>query len=317
MTPPEHIVSTEHIDSFMGLTVTPFDPKSGLRELDRNAYAVGVTFDDDDDAFEKQVDALLADRKIGQLRALVVRSWFTQVCEGPPTRLTEQLIGAANKLRSLRGLFVGEIIQEECEISWLKQTDYTPLLRALPDLEVFMVRGGDELRFVGLTHDKLQSLTVQTGGLSAAATRDIASASLPALRELTVWLGSDDYGGNSSVGDLAALLAGGRFPHLTHLGLQDSEYADDIAAAVAKSPLLAQLESLDLSMGNLTDVGGQTLLDSTGIRRLKHLNLRYHYLSNGMMQKLQKLGVTVDVSDQQEPEDYGDDEVSRFVEVAE
>ena len=316
MTPPEHIVTTKHIDRFMGLTVTPFDRKVGLRDLDKRAYTIGVTYDDDKDEMEEQARMLLADRNIGQLRALVVRSWFTEVCEAPPTELLRQLIDAADKLRSLRGLFVGEVIQEECEISWLHQTDYTPLLRAFPDLELFVVRGGEGLRFAGLTHDKLQSLTVQTGGLSAAAVRDIASASLPALRELTIWLGSDSYGGDSSAGDLAALLVGGRFPQLRHLGLQDSEYADDIAAAVVTSPLLTQLESLDFSMGNLTDVGGQALLDSPGIRRLKHLNLRFHYLSNGMMQKLERLGIDVDVSDQQEPDRYGD-EVSRYVEVAE
>jgi len=65
-------------------------------------------------------------------------------------------------------------------------------------------------------------------------------------------------------------------------------------------------------MGTLTDVGGQALLDSLGIRGLKHLNLRHHYLSAKMTKKLHDLGIEVNVADRKEEE-----EEDRFIEVAE
>ena len=37
---------------------------------------------------------------------------------------------------------------------------------------------------------------------------------------------------------------------------------------------------------------------------IQFLDLHYHYLSNEMMEKLQKLPIKVDVTDQNEPESY-------------
>jgi hypothetical protein len=228
----------------------------------------------------------------------------------------DRLIRHGASLRSLEGLFLGDVIQEEAEISWLQQGDVAPVVHALPALEELVVRGGEGLRFQGLSHPTLTSLTVQTGGLPAAALRDILDAELPALRRLTLWLGVDSYGGDSSVADLAPLLAGDRFPRLEHLGLQDSEQADEIAAAVAASPLLARLKGLDLSMGTLGDAGAEALLGNPSVRFLKHLNLRHHYMSPAMTAQLRNLGIDVNVSDRQEP--YGDDEGDdRYVEVSE
>jgi len=326
--PPVHIGTSEHIERFLNYKVTGFDPdadpdsdagESGrvdlpaLRELDRRVFAIALTWDDDDAAFAARLDALLADPRIGELRALVIGRWFSEICEHPPAALFDKLIPAAGKLASLEGLFVGDIVQEECEISWLHQTDYAPLLHALPGLQHVVIRGGDGLRFAGLSHDALRSVTVQTGGLPVAAVRDLVKARLPALRTLTLWLGDENYGGDSTPDDLAPLLAGDRFPQLEHLGLQDSPHADAIAAALARSPLLARLKGLDLSMGTLSDAGAQALIASPHIRGLEHLNLRYHYLSPEMVKKVRALGLEVDTSDRQE----GDEEEDRYVEVAE
>ena len=325
--PPVHIPSGAHVERFLNYKVVDFDPEvdgdgSGeggerrrlpaLRDLDKLVYAVGIGYDDDEDTFATRLDALLADPKVGDLRALVVGGWFSEVCESPPTVAYERLTRHGAKLRSLQGLFLGDVIQEEAEISWLQQGDVAPTVHALPALEELVVRGGEGLRFQRLSHPTLTSLTVQTGGLPAAALRDILDADLPSLKRLTLWLGVDSYGGDSSVADLAPLLAGDRFPNLEHLGLQDSEQADEIAAAVAASPLLARLKGLDLSMGTLGDAGAQALLGSPHVLFLKHLNLRHHYMSPTMTAKIRGLGIEVNVSDRQE----GDDD-DRYVEVSE
>ncbi len=323
--PPPHMNANQHLERFLNYKVVVFNPDAEgggdgerrelptLRDLDKLVYFVGVGYDDADDAFASRLDALLADPKVGELRALLIGGWYTEYCDGPPTAAHERLIAHGNKLTALRGLFLGEVIQEEQEISWLKQSDCGPLLRALPQLEEFVVRGGEDLRFTELKHTNLRGLTVQSGGLDADVIRDILAADLPQLQRLTLWLGSDGYGASTSVEDLAPLFSGQLFPQLEHLGLQDSELADDLAAAVAKAPLLARLKGLDLSMGTLTDAGGEALLASPHVRSLQHLNLRYHYMSPEVTAKFRALGIEVNVADRQEADDPDD----RFVEVSE
>ena len=57
----------------------------------------------------------------------------------------EALINARGRLTGLRGLFLGDIPYEDCEISWINQTDLTPLFAAFPRLEHFRSRGGEGL----------------------------------------------------------------------------------------------------------------------------------------------------------------------------
>lgn len=323
--PPTHMSADKHIERFMNYKVSGFDPEAdeeggeeserrdfpSLRDLEKRVFRIGLTYDGGD--FEALLDALLADKKVGDLRGLVIGAWFSEVCEDAPEELFSKLIAHGSKLKALKGLFVGDIIQEECEISWLHQGNYSPMLKALPQLEVLVVRGGDGLRFEHLEHPALRELTVQTGGLSPAAVMDIAGAKLPELRELTLWLGVEEYGGGATVEHLAGLLSGDRFPHLEHLGLQNTEATDEIAKAIAKSPLLARLKGLDLSMGTLSDEGALALIAAPATRTLKHLNVRHHYLSPDVMKQLKGLGIEVNVQDRLD----GDEEDGRYAEVTE
>lgn len=328
--PPVHYATHSWIERFLDLRVVRFDPgasakdvKDGrilptLRDLDQLAFGLSISWEDEDDVFMKRLDALLADPQLSALRGLVIGKWFGQASEAAPTELYQRLIEHGPRLTSLKGLFFGDVVQEESEISWLHQGDVAPLLHALPQLEEFVIRGGDGLRFKDLRHPNLRALTVQTGGLSAEAVRDIVSAELPELRQLTLWLGEEGYGGTSTPEDLAPLLAGARFPKLEHLGLQDSEHADAIASALSAAPVLARLKGLDLSMGTLGDAGAEALLSSLNVRRLAHLNLRYHYISPSLQAKLSGLGIPVDLSDAQSDEESDDDDDDdRYVEVSE
>jgi predicted DNA-binding WGR domain protein len=324
--PPAHYSTTEHFDRFLNYKVTGFDPESDgeggdddelrsfpkLRDLDKRAFRVGISYDNTGSEFDERLTALLADERVGQLRALVLGQWFDEVCDDPPDFI-EQIAAAGKKLASLKGIFAGDVVQEESEISWLKQGDYAPLLHALPDLETLVVRGGEGLRFKKLAHDKLRTLVVQTGGLPRDALRDIVAAKLPELRELVIWLGVDSYGGNYKVDDLAPLLAGKCFPKLEHLGLQNSDRQDEIAKAVAAAPIVKRLKGLDLSMGTLGDEGGAALAESSLLKTLKHLNLRRHYLTPAMMKRIKALGIDVDMSEREESADPDD----RYAEVTE
>ena len=112
--------------------------------------------------------------------------------------------------------------------------------------------------------------------------------------------------------DRRGRFAGQLFPKLNYLGLRDSDIADLIAGAVAKAPILALIDTLDLSLGTLSDPGIQALLDSELVKHLKRLDIHHHYGSDKLEAKLVKAmkraGVALDASDNQRRSKYYDAE---------
>ncbi|MEU9332559.1 STM4015 family protein [Streptomyces sp. NPDC048290] len=245
------------------------------------------------------------------VRSLIIGPWWhDEYAELRPA--LELLLADAARFPALRALFLADCTGEECEISWLQLSDITPVLERFPLLEELGVRGGDSqglgpetLSLRPVRHEALRVLRFESGGLPAPVVRAVAASDLPALERLELWLGVSQYGGDTTVADLAPLLTGGRLPALRHLGLQDSEIQDEIAAAVAAAPVVAQLESLSLSMGTLTDTGAEALLRGQPLTHLRHLDLSHHFLSADMCDRLRAAlvpaGTEVDVSDRQKP----------------
>jgi hypothetical protein len=251
------------------------------------------------------------------LEGIVVGTWGEMFDDQEEaTRVVEALVAARDRLPQLRAIFLGDITYEECEISWIQNTDVSPIFDAYPALEHFAVRGANGLRLGALRHQRLRSLAVQSGGLDAAITHEISAAELPALEHLELWLGTSEYGGTTTLDDLAPILSGARFPKLTYLGLRDSEIADVIAGAVATAPVLDHLRILDLSLGTLGDQGAAALLASPAVARLEKLDIHHHYCSTDMVERLQGLGIEVDASEQEE-EDEDAGERYRYVSVSE
>jgi hypothetical protein len=180
------------------------------------------------------------------------------------------------------------VTYEESEISWIIQSDLGALVRAYPRLEVFGARGGNRLRLSDLRHDALEELIIEAGGLPAACVRDVAAAHLPALRTLELWLGTDEYGGDSTVEDLQPILSGKLFPHLRALRLRNCQYADALARALALAPVLEGLQALDLSMGTLCDRGAEAFLSSPGAATLYELDLSDNVLSPELHERLRE-----------------------------
>ena len=222
--------------------------------------------------------------------------------DGSSKEIIQALVQRQHRLAGLRALFLGDIIVEENEISWIQNSDVTPLLQAYPALEVFRVRGGNGLEFSRVQHQHLRELIVETGGLPRSVIREICRADFPNLEHLELWLGSAGYGWDGGVEDLQPILDGKRFPKLKSLGLRNSEIVDEIAPVLVNAPVLRQLEVLDLSNGNLSDVGAQALLNLPKDIPLKELNLNHHYMSGGMIKKLKKaLSCQVQADDGHDP----------------
>ncbi|MET9594301.1 STM4015 family protein [Streptomyces sp. NPDC006516] len=253
------------------------------------------------------------------VEALIIGQWGETYEENSSYPLG-LVIAAAERLTSLRAVFVGDLVAEEAEISWIEQSDVTTLLTAYPGLTHLGVRGGSGLKFPPVEHASLRALTIESGGLPADALRGVLDSELPALERLDLWLGVSAYGGDATVPDLAPLLAGTRFPRLSHLGLRNSELQNEIAVAIAAAPVVAQLRTLDLSNGTLGDEGAAALLEGQPLIHLGALDLHHHFLSVPMERRvaeaLEPHGVSVDLSERCEPWDDRGAE-GRYTAVAE
>lgn len=301
----------EHAEEFAGKPVVDFQSGQTLDRSGNTAYAIRVEYDSETSGIELLTE-LLQDPNADRLEALVIGAWSGELYEDDSSAIVELLVSAAPKLASLKALFLGDITMEENEISWIKQSDVSPIWAAFPRLEVFRTRGSQDLSLGKITHDHLKSLIVECGGLPAEVLQSVAAAKLPSLEHLELYLGTDDYGWTGTIDDVRALLKPGLFPKLKYLGLRDSEIADEAAKAVVESGILPKIEVLDLSLGTLGDEGAAALLRSDDVRKLKKLDLHHHYMSEEMMQRLEALPIEVDASDRQQEEEYG-----RFVSVGE
>ncbi|MEU4716617.1 STM4015 family protein [Micromonospora purpureochromogenes] len=294
-----------HASSFAGLPVVPFTPGTTLpEEPSAVAWRLEVEdFDAEPGEFVDLVRALRDEVPAEAVRALVIGEWGEAYERALPVDL---LVEAAAQWTGLRAVFLADLVGEQCEISWLTHGDITPLLAAYPSLEVLRVRGAQGLRLDPVRHTGLRELIVESGGLPGAVSRAVAESQLPALERLDLWLGRAEYGGDSTVADLAPVLAGDDLPGLRHLALCNAEIADPVAAAVATAPVLPRLEVLDLSMGVLTDEGAEALLAGQPLTHLRRLDLHHHYLSEQCRERLVAAlpGVRVDVSDPQTVEEY-------------
>lgn len=299
-------------NNFAGRSIRKFDPEKKLQNLDKAAYKLNIEYDGGV-AMTELLSKYLEDPSAAQTEALIFGMWDEE-SSVDSSALVEMLVSAREKLPALRALFIGDMESEECEISWINQSDLAPLFLAFPKLEHFAVRGGTGLSIGKIKHAALKSIIIETGGLPSAVVRDVCSSDLPALEYLEVWFGDDNYGGDASIGDLKELLSGQRFPKLKYLGLCNAMFSDDIAAAVAKSPLLDRIEILDLSMGTLGDEGARALVGCPAVKKLKKLDLDHHYMSDEVVAEIKKLGVRVDL---EKADSDDDDPENRYVEVAE
>lgn len=308
----------EHLTEFARHRIIEWNAPEGIANPVRTIYRLSLSYEEGEEGLRwlDKFNQFLADPKADQVIGLVIGDWGLWDGVQDSTAVVQALVEAADRLPNLKALFLGDVISEECEISWLEHGDISGIFRAYPQLEQFCVRGANKLSFGQLQHQQLKSLTIQSGGLGVNVINEISAAQLPNLEHLELWLGEENYGGNATVNDLQPLLSGSLFPKLTYLGLRDSAIADDIAKAVANAPVVSRLKVLDLSMGTLSDEGAEALLASPLIPKLQKLDIHFHFCSEDVIAKFDNLGIPVDTSEPQEPHTYNN-ESWRYVAVSE
>jgi hypothetical protein len=268
---------SEFIGSFGGQRVVDFEsPQSwtgpGVAYRLREEY-------EDETSIAERLELLLKQPGAEQLTALILGAWSGSCEGGDSAELVSKLVQTAHRLPNLRALFLGEMTYEECEISWINQSDVSPALQAFARLQEFRVRGGTGLSFGRIRHEALRGLAIETGGLSRATLRELFLCDFPGLERLELLLGESNYGFDGSAEDLQPVLSGRLYPRLKHLGLMNCEIADEVAAVVVNSPIVDRIETLDLSMGNLTSEGVRSLHALAEKQNLKRLDISHHYAS--------------------------------------
>lgn len=304
------MVIEDNIAQFANRTIENWEIGDEIEDPSETAFRISISYDDDiswADKFHK----FLENEKSSETEVLVVGGWG-EMAEDGSMEVIDAIVAAADRLPKLIGVFVGEVTFEECEISWIIQTDVSPILLAFPNLTHLGTRGGTNLSLGALKHAKLEHLVIESGGLDRSVVQQIGRSELPSLKHLEVWLGTDEYGANARIDDIRPIVEANKFPNLEYLGLRDSHIADEVAKLVASSDIVKQLKVLDLSLGVLTDEGAQHLLDCPHIKQLKKLDIHHHFCSEKMMEKLQQLGIEVDIS-----ESEGADSEDRYVAVGE
>ena len=227
-------------------------------------------------------------------------------------------LSKVGKLASIRRLTVGEYDYEDQEITWVKVGNVGRLWPVLPNLEYLKVRGGG-IALGKAEHDKLQALHLETAGLPKDAVKSLAAAKFPNLVTLDAWIGneerSEEHGEHSDIDDLKPMLSGAGLPKVKHLGLKNCDYQDDIAVALATAPIVAQLDSLDLSMGVMAEAGARAIIEHSGhFAHLKKLILDDNCIDDAEVAALQeKFGDKVEIGDQEPSEDEDD----RYISVSE
>ncbi|MFJ2215141.1 STM4015 family protein [Streptomyces sp. NPDC101062] len=317
-----------HVEQFYGLPAFTFSPDMSPEDLPGPASV----------AWRLQCEEMPREHDFwGRAEAYMAR--FTERVEPEKVRAVvlgfpwyngergcghDELIALGPRLTGLEGLFLGDLEDDEDMISTMYLGDIAPVLDAFPGLRELAVRGGEGLEFPESGHENLRALRVESGGLPPAGVAQIAAAALPSLERLELWLGDENYGGGTTVEDLAPLLRGAGKPALRHLGLQNSPIQDELAAALAAAPVVAQLTSLSLSMGMLTDEGVEALLHGQPLTHLRELDLSHHFLSDAMMLRiwteLEPEGVRVNLTARQKDDggnpEWGQ-EHGRYIAVAE
>ncbi|MDZ8105317.1 MAG: STM4015 family protein [Nostoc sp. DedQUE12a] len=291
-----------HVTQFANRQVVEFDANVGIVEPVNNAYALRFDYENHE-SLPSKLSRLQQEPNADKLEALVFGLW-SKGGQGDSSSIVQALVDAKQRLTNLKAVFIGDLTSEDSEISWIQQSDISPILQAYPQLEILQIRGGDHLQFSPpIRHNHLKALIVETGGLSRDTVAQICNMNLPALEHLELWFGSEDYGGNCWVEDLNPIIFAEKFPNLVYLGLRNSQFTDEIVSVIVGSPILDSISILDLSMGTLIDAGAEELLNCSAINNLDILNISENFLSQEMIEKFSGLDVRVLANNQKAEDD--------------
>lgn len=275
-------------------------PEAGTRAQFRFGFLDSVRLSDDAEGLStgEQIEELctLPDRRhLRELRIGVA----VQDDENHYDDVIQMLAKRAGQLPSLRSLFIGDFDFEECEISWSALGTVSPIYKAFPELEALKLRAGAMDLGERVNMPQLKRFAIETGGLSLESLGAVRASDWPELESLELWFGDPAYGCTCELDNVLPLLNETPLPKLRHLGLRNAPFTNELIAALASSPLLAQLESLDLSLGCLTAAGAAALLaNRDAFAHLRWIDLTQNCLEEEQVEELDACALVLRLENQ-------------------
>ena len=207
---------------------------------------------------------------------------------------------AKNAPPTLRKLSLGDNVDQ---ISWHHTGSLAKLWNGVPNLKTLEIETG-EFEVGKMEAPSLERAIFITGGLSKSCGKGIATASMPKIKHLEIYYGTDEYGGECSLSEVQPLLDRTDLTNLTYLGLKNSEFADEIASAMKGAKVLKTLKTLDLSLGTMTDAGAEALAAAKdSLAHLEVLDLTRNFLSAKGIKAVKGICKKVITSEQEDSDD--------------
>ncbi len=266
---------------------------------------------DEDKGSQAQVVAAVMGAPLGRFVREVHLGLTSEDGESNDWSASLEALGASGV--GVRSLLLGAFeYPDEMEISWVNWGDVSAVW-TLPRLQHLHLRGGHG-ELGAMSSATLESLTIETGGLSRADFERVLSAKLPALTSLTLWTGDENYGADTGEDDIVALLdwapAG-----LTSLGIENCGFTHQLIDVFAKHRTTKQLRRLSFKNGVLrADEVDLLLSRAEAFRHLERLDLSANLLDDGACERISAAMPNAVVTEQRE--DYGEDG-DRYVAVSE
>jgi hypothetical protein len=160
---------------------------------------------------------------------------------------------------SVRALIVSDVPhprRDEHQITWIDLGDLGQANEALQQLERLSIRGS-YLRLGRVDLPRLKHFTVVTSTFDELGA--LRSARWPALETLSIAFGDDEYNPNPVTFDEVVAWLREIPAKVTHLGVRNVSFTDELISVLAASPMLGRLRELDLSFGVLLERGAELL----------------------------------------------------------
>src|SRR5690242_580810 len=138
---------SEHAAEWLGFPVKLFDAKlseKGVSDYANTVYRIALDWDAEVD-FPTLFSRFISNPTSAQTPAIIIGQFHGDDPGQGSEPVVQLLVSAQAKLPNLRGIFIGDLLSEENEISWIIQSDISPLLVAYPNLEHLRLRGTGEL----------------------------------------------------------------------------------------------------------------------------------------------------------------------------
>jgi uncharacterized protein (TIGR02996 family) len=226
----------------------------------------------------------------------------------------------------LRSLVLGDVGRDVDMAHHVIGAVGKPISAAFPKLRSLVLHSSEQTwrgkaaKTFGLAQlalPELDSLTIETCSLTKQRVKELLAAELPKLTRLELWFGMKEFGANATLRDVQPILDGAAFPHLTSLGLCNTEHACDLADALPHSKLAPQLVRVDLAKGTLDDDAGETLAaNAAAFPKLEALDVSESFLTRDAIARLGRaFGTRVTIVAEDQRFDPDDDDEGRADEM--